>query len=113
MPNWADENGRYWWNPPETVWYDAVEVPHAPVGDPVDGCKCAYCVHKLAKLPPEKHARKECQCQDCCRWRVKRKRAAVGALRWLAKQHCRPRNCGSVCLCPPCDARLALEIMDP
>lgn len=31
------------------------------------------------------------------------------AIRYLARQRCRPSNCGTVCLCPPCHARRALE----
>ena len=112
MPSWSDENGLYWWNPPGTRW-EAVEIPHAPVGEPNPDCRCAYCEHHLVKLSLIKHVRRECTCRDCCRWRVKRKRAAVDALRWLAKQRCKPRNCGSVCLCPSCNARLALELMEP
>jgi hypothetical protein len=48
MPNWSDENGRYWWNPPGSKWYEAVEIPHAPVGiEPK--CKCVYCQHSINK----------------------------------------------------------------
>ena len=38
---------------------------------------------------------------------------ALEALRYLARQPCKPRNCGTVCLCPPCHARRALDDLDP
>ena len=35
------------------------------------------------------------------------------ALRELASKRCHRRNCGRVCLCGPCHARKALEVLDP
>lgn len=35
------------------------------------------------------------------------------ALRDLARERCRRSNCGTVCLCAPCHARKALEMLDP
>lgn len=35
------------------------------------------------------------------------------ALKYLAAKKCDRRNCGSVCLCPPCHARAALTVIDP
>lgn len=40
------------------------------------------------------------------------RRHVVEALRYLARKRCMPRNCGTVCLCPPCHARQALELLD-
>ena len=42
MPNWADENGRYWYNPPGKHWWESVEIPHPPVVMRPK-CKCAFC----------------------------------------------------------------------
>lgn len=42
MPNWADDEGRFWWTPPGGTWLDEVEIPHAPVTRPA-GCSCAMC----------------------------------------------------------------------
>jgi len=44
VPNWADDEGRYWWTPPGKTWHEAVEIPHAPLSVE-DGCDCIYCVH--------------------------------------------------------------------
>jgi hypothetical protein len=44
MPNWADENGRYWWTPPDGHWLNSVEIPHAPVINYND-CNCDCCVY--------------------------------------------------------------------
>ena len=41
------------------------------------------------------------------------RRHAVPALRALAKTRCNRRNCGTVCLCDPCHARKALDVLDP
>lgn len=38
---------------------------------------------------------------------------AIPALRALAKQRCNRKNCGTVCLCDSCHARVALETLDP
>ncbi len=35
------------------------------------------------------------------------------ALRELAAKRCHRRNCGTACLCGPCHARKALDIVDP
>lgn len=40
-------------------------------------------------------------------------RHVKGALRYAAVQMCVRNNCGTVCLCGPCHARKALEIIDP
>lgn len=42
----------------------------------------------------------------------KAKRHMLEALRWLAKQRCNKRNCGTVCLCESCHARKAIEYYD-
>lgn len=47
MPNWSDDEGRYWWNPPGTAWYESVEIPHPPVVVE-KGCKCEFCKHERA-----------------------------------------------------------------
>lgn len=41
------------------------------------------------------------------------KRHGIEALRAMARQPCRPDNCGTVCLCNSCHARKALETLDP
>jgi hypothetical protein len=41
MPNWSDENGRYWWERPGH-W--AIEIPHPPLITE-KGCKCPFCKH--------------------------------------------------------------------
>jgi hypothetical protein len=43
----------------------------------------------------------------------KARRHVTEAIRYLGVQPCTPDNCGTVCLCPPCHARKALEILDP
>lgn len=53
MPNWADDEGRYHWTPPGKPWYDAIEIPHAPVIIR-DGCQCPCCRHSRG-LPPIDH----------------------------------------------------------
>jgi hypothetical protein len=40
MPEWADENGRYWFKDTSSGSY--IEIPHAPVERP-KGCLCACC----------------------------------------------------------------------
>jgi hypothetical protein len=42
VPNWSDENGRYWYTPIGGGVHDEVEIPHAPVGAP-EGCTCICC----------------------------------------------------------------------
>ena len=42
MPNWADDEGRYYWGPPGVPFYDQVEIPHAPVTYKSD-CLCDCC----------------------------------------------------------------------
>jgi len=45
MPNWGDDEGRYWWNPtPYRGYQDCVEIPHPPVFVQ-KGCRCAFCRH--------------------------------------------------------------------
>jgi hypothetical protein len=47
MPNWSDENGRYWWNWPGLI---EVEIPHPPI-QVVKNCKCQFCRYdKIEKL---------------------------------------------------------------
>ena len=41
------------------------------------------------------------------------RRHTIEALRYLSKEECIEYNCGTVCLCPPCHSRAALEILDP
>ncbi len=58
----------------------------------------------------EEHDQKICTCQDCSKWRTKRKRATKAVLEYMAKKRCVKRNCGTVCKCEPCMARQALEL---
>lgn len=44
---------------------------------------------------------------------TKTRRHILEALRSMAREACRPDNCGTACLCPPCHARAALETIDP
>lgn len=37
----------------------------------------------------------------------------IEALQGVAAKKCHRRNCGTVCLCGPCHARKALEVLDP
>jgi hypothetical protein len=46
-------------------------------------------------------------------WRIKRARAMRSVLGSVARRKCDKKNCGSVCLCDSCNARLALERYDP
>lgn len=48
MPNWGDDEGRYWWTPPGKMWYDRIEVPHPPVITEKN-CKCDFCIHERAE----------------------------------------------------------------
>lgn len=59
------------------------------------------------------HTKRTCICKRCATWRLKRKRAAISALMELASKRCDKKNCGTVCLCGPCNARLALEWLAP
>jgi len=52
VPNWADDEGRFWWTPPDKEWYGSVQIPHAPV-TVKPGCKCPCCVYTRGD-PPEK-----------------------------------------------------------
>jgi|GEM_PF-3494240 len=51
--------------------------------------------------------------QKAARERVREKRqvrmSVLEALRWLARERCVRKNCGTVCLCGPCHARRALD----
>ena len=55
MPNWSDDEGRYWWTPPGKMWYENVEVPHPPI-TVRKGCACDFCVYERAE---KKKAKKE------------------------------------------------------
>lgn len=46
MPNWSDENGRYWWKPPGETFDQ--EIPHPPV-IPDEDCGCVFCEYNLSK----------------------------------------------------------------
>lgn len=48
MPNWADDEGRFHWQPPGKAWYEQVEIPHAPISER-EGCFCAFCNHRRLK----------------------------------------------------------------
>ncbi len=54
MPNWGDNEGRYWWTAPDGR---EVQIPHAPVSFHKN-CRCACCNHqrkeKGEKLLPSK-----------------------------------------------------------
>jgi hypothetical protein len=58
MPNWSDENGRYWWERPGH-W--ATEIPHPPLITE-KRCKCPFCKHshknKQEKQTGKTNARK-------------------------------------------------------
>jgi hypothetical protein len=45
MPNFADDEGRFWRTPPGKVWHEAVEIPHAQV-TVRKRCNCVFCVHE-------------------------------------------------------------------
>lgn len=47
MPNWADENGRFWYRPHGGI---PIEIPHPPVVRLPD-CDCAVCapIHPVRK----------------------------------------------------------------
>lgn len=50
MPNWSDENGRFWYTPPGKHYTSSIEVPHPPVSvEP--GCTCAFCTDKQPRKP--------------------------------------------------------------
>jgi len=42
MPNWSDEDGRYWWTPPDKSYFNSIEIPHPPIIVDKD-CLCAFC----------------------------------------------------------------------
>jgi len=54
MPNWSDEDGRYWWTPPGKHWTER-EIPHPPVVT-VSGCVCDFCMHQGVGEPTKVHA---------------------------------------------------------
>lgn len=37
----------------------------------------------------------------------------LAVIRYAAKQRCHRRNCGTVCMCEPCQARKIIAILDP
>lgn len=41
MPNWSDDEGRYWWTRPDGRM---VEIPHPPFAEA--GCRCQLCSHE-------------------------------------------------------------------
>lgn len=43
MPNWEDENGRYWFVPKGSDLWCREQIPHSPTSE-VKGCKCAFCL---------------------------------------------------------------------
>ncbi len=45
MPNFSDDEGRYYWQPPGKFWYERIEIPHAPIVIEA-GCRCKFCVTK-------------------------------------------------------------------
>jgi hypothetical protein len=53
MPNFSDENGRYWWTPDGAAWYDRIEVLHPPMRVR-KGCPCAFCENERLKKPKRK-----------------------------------------------------------
>jgi hypothetical protein len=73
------------------------------------------------ELDPAKGLRAEDYIDDAvrsseARRRQQAKRAKgymIEALRWTARQPCKPKNCGTVCKCPSCSAREALKYYDP
>ena len=74
-------------------------------GGPTFGSICAKCKGEpqalAASLEPE-HLRQK-----------KAFQSMLEALRWLAMQACDRDNCGTVCLCPSCHARRAVDYYDP
>jgi hypothetical protein len=45
MPNWSDDEGHYWWCPPNKGWLEgSVQIPHAPVTKQ-EGCGCEFCTY--------------------------------------------------------------------
>jgi hypothetical protein len=42
MPSWSDDEGRFYWAPPDRPFYERVEIPHAPVTVQA-GCTCKFC----------------------------------------------------------------------
>lgn len=51
MPNWSDDEGRFWWTPPGKMWYDRVEVPHPPVVV-MKKCSCDFCEYERKQKKP-------------------------------------------------------------
>lgn len=48
MPNWAHDDGRYYYTPKGKHWTDNVEIPHAPVELP-SNCSCLCCIENKPK----------------------------------------------------------------
>jgi hypothetical protein len=123
--------------------FDSVMVPCPSCGERAEfqskGGDCTLATYELHEAPSDvlsdvnRHAPKECR-KCATRFSVettttsrvvsdvpggvymheaKTRRHVLEALRWSARQPCMPDNCGTVCLCPPCHARAALEDLDP
>jgi len=45
MPDWADDEGRYFWSGPNNDFTFDVQIPHAPICGPRPGCDCDFCIH--------------------------------------------------------------------
>ncbi len=54
MPNWADDEGRYWWVPPGKMWYDSIQIPHPPISAE-KGCTCEFCKYEKSQIKPKKN----------------------------------------------------------
>lgn len=53
MPNWSDDEGRFWWTPPGKMWYDNIQIPHPPVLVE-EGCTCEFCEYEKSQTKPKK-----------------------------------------------------------
>ncbi len=58
MPNWADDEGRYYYTPKGKSWQESVQIPHPPVSNP-RGCNCICCFENAAEKDSSSSKEKE------------------------------------------------------
>ena len=78
MPNWGDNEGRFWWETTRDNWvplFDGfhtsawvpvklvkekitIEIPHPPISIN-KGCRCQFCKHKRKEKKAERQHKKD------------------------------------------------------
>lgn len=45
-PNFSDDEGRFWWTPPDAPWWKRVQIPHDAFDSP-GSCFCKKCLYDM------------------------------------------------------------------